>query len=270
MVSTIERFRKDLERLVQRGKMLEYAMLVEVDHGSFVKQVKQQLKNKEKIDEFLKALPKFKKDYEEWYSEALALLRQLLPDRVANFIALYEKPKNRKSVTYGEYYIQDYLQGLQVTRVGSGVVVDSSAAIPQFRQQLAIVEAAGRRFDSSLFDIRQLVQADLLDSEVKAARELHKHGFNRAAGVIIGVVLEKHLLQVCEDRQIAVTKKNPGISDLNELLKANSVIDVPQWRHITLLGDIRNLCAHNKKKEPTAAQVEDLMDGADKVLKTIL
>ena len=47
------------------------------------------------------------------------------------------------------------------------------------------------------------------------------------------------------------------------------MIDVPQWRHITLLGDIRNICDHNKQKEPTEQQVTDLIDGSDKVLKTI-
>jgi hypothetical protein len=48
------------------------------------------------------------------------------------------------------------------------------------------------------------------------------------------------------------------------------VIDVPQWRFISLLGDLRNLCSHNKDKEPTEQQVADLVDGTDKVLKTVM
>ena len=113
------------------------------------------------------------------------------------------------------------------------------------------------------------MQADLFDSEIDAARELLKNKFLRAAGAIAGVVLEKHLHQVCDDHGVKITKKNPSISDLNELLKANAIIDIPQWRHIALLGDIRNLCDHNKQKEPTAQQINDLIDGTDKVLKTI-
>lgn len=113
------------------------------------------------------------------------------------------------------------------------------------------------------------MQADSFDSEIDAARELLKHKFSRAAGAIAGVILEKHLRQVCDDHNITVSKKSPGIGDLNELLKTNSVIDVPQWRHISLLGDYRNLCDHNKQKEPTVEQVTDLIDGTDKVLKTI-
>jgi hypothetical protein len=36
-----------------------------------------------------------------------------------------------------------------------------------------------------------------------------------------------------------------------------------------MLGDIRNICDHNKKTEPTESQVKDLIDGADKMLKSI-
>lgn len=134
---------------------------------------------------------------------------------------------------------------------------------------MAILKAAQKRFESSLFEIRQLVQADLFDSEIESARHLLKNKFYRAAGAVAGVVLEKHLLQVCSDHMVKIVKKHPGINDLNQLRKDSGVIDIPQWRHITLLGDIRNLCDHNKQKEPTESQVTDLIDGTDKVLKTI-
>ena len=80
---------------------------------------------------------------------------------------------------------------------------------------------------------------------------------------------KKHLHQVCQDHSIKVIKKHPGIAALNDLLKANSVIDVPQWRHISMLGDIRNICDHSKQVEPTAEQVTDLVEGTAKVLKTV-
>jgi hypothetical protein len=269
MAANLERFKKDLERLIAQGELLEYSMIHEIDAKRFLKQVKEQLGD-EKLAPFLKTLPDFKTTYEAWYSESLALLRQLLPDRVSNFIALYEKPKTRKSVEFGNYVIQDYMQGLRVTRGwDKEVVVDSSGALPQYRQQLAILKAAKSRFESSLFEIRQLVQADLFDSEIDAARELSKANFLRPAGVISGVVLEKHLRQVCDDHEIKIIKKNPTISDLNELLKGNSVIEIPQWRHISMLSDIRNLCAHNKENDPTVEQVRDLIDGTVKIMKTV-
>ena len=267
MATNLDRFKGDLDRLINQGDLLVYSMLKEPDGQIFLKQAREKL-GAEKAD-FLNSLPNFRTTYEAWYSESLALLRQLLPDRVANFVALYEKPKGRKSVDYSNYVIQDYMQGLRVTRWDEKIIADSSAAIPQFKQQLAILKAAQRRFESSLFEIRQLVQADLFDSEIDLARELLKGQFFRPAGVLAGVVLEKHLRQVCDDHEIKITKKNPSINDLNELLKGSSVIDVPAWRHISMLGDIRNLCAHNKDKEPTKEQVTDLIDGTAKVMKTI-
>ena len=120
-----------------------------------------------------------------------------------------------------------------------------------------------------LFDIRQLVQADLFDSELDSAKELAKHKFFRASGALAGVVLEKHLRQVCDNHSLKVTKKNPTISDLNDLLKQSGVIDTPLWRSIQFLGDIRNLCDHSKASEPTKDQIEDLLDGVTKVTKTL-
>jgi len=114
-----------------------------------------------------------------------------------------------------------------------------------------------------------LVQADLFDSELEAAKELNKKGFVRGAGAIAGVVLEKHLAQVCENHNVKVSKKNPGINDYNQLLKDNEVIEVKDWRFIQHLADLRNLCDHDKKKEPKKEDIDELIDGVEKVSKTI-
>jgi hypothetical protein len=52
-------------------------------------------------------------------------------------------------------------------------------------------------------------------------------------------------------------------------LKASNVVDVPQWRFIQHLGDIRNLCDHSKATEPTHSQVDDFIGGVSKVVKTL-
>lgn len=263
----IDRFRSDLDTLVKQAADLELALLVKT-HG--IAEVTKALKGDVTSREALKKLPNFNVSYETWYSECLALLKQLLPDRFQDFKDHFEAPKHRKEITYATYRIQDALKNLRVTRPPyDEVVVDGKAAVAHFQQQAAILQAAKRRFESSLFEIKQLVQADLFDGEIGAARELLKNKFLRAAGAIAGVVLEKHIHQVCEDRSLKIPKKNPTISDLNELLKANSVIDVPQWRFVSMLADIRNLCDHSKQKEPTEQQVTDLIDGTDKILKTI-
>jgi hypothetical protein len=119
------------------------------------------------------------------------------------------------------------------------------------------------------FDIRQLLQADLFDSEIDAAGHLLKNKFGRAAGALAGVVLEKHLYEVCSSHKLPMQKKDPTISDLNDALKNAGLIETAQRRFVQHLGDIRNLCHHNKKTEPTTEQVQDLLDGVAKVTKTI-
>jgi hypothetical protein len=195
-------------------------------------------------------------------------LKQLLPERVSDFVRLYEKPKNRKDITSENYVIEDALQGLVITE-GVTRITGPEDAIPKFVQQLNIVKSAKRRFESSLFDIRQLVQADLFDSELDAARELNKKGFTRGAGAIAGVVLERHLKQVCKNHNITITKRNPTINDLNQLLKDNNIIEVPDWRFIQRLSDLRNLCDHDKEKEPTREEVEELISGVERIVKTV-
>ena len=191
---------------------------------------------------------------------------------MTDFERYYEKPKTRKDITFENYRIEDYLQGVTVISTsggGRGQIVGPEAAIPQFDQQLAILKSVSSRFESSLFDIRQIVQADLFDSELEAARELIKHGFLRGAGAIAGVVLEKHFSQVAENHGIKTRKKHPTINDYNELLKGENVLDVPSWRQIQRLGDIRNICDHNKEREPKKEEVIELVDGVDKFTKTL-
>jgi hypothetical protein len=287
MPSNLDRYKQDLKSLIDRGEGLLNAMQAECFPEAFEKELYRIAgkgrDNKEKevekevreaaVKEFMKDLPSFTNTYQMWYSEAKVLVKQLLPDRLSDFVSHYEKPKGRKDITYGNYKIEDYLQGLRVTRTVSYVeekkLAGPDAAIPQFRQQLAIVKSAQARFESSLFDIRQLAQADLFDSELDAARELARNKFTRAAGALAGVVLERHLAGVCENHAIKVAKKAPVISDLNDALKGADAIDVPTWRFVQHLADIRNLCDHDKKTEPTADQVDDLIAGVMKTTKTL-
>ncbi|MDE0102749.1 MAG: hypothetical protein OXN89_10250 [Bryobacterales bacterium] len=262
-------YKKDLEHLVAVGERLHLAMRVEYDRAE-IDQIMETIapEKKKTFEKSLQELSPFRKGYQAWYSEARALVRQLLPDRLDDFSDYYEKPKTRKTVDYETYRISDYLLGLSVT-IGFGTEVGPEAAIPKFRQQLEIVKAIRQRLKSALFDIQKTVQADLFDSELEGAKALIKHGFLRAGGIIAGVVLERHLAHVCDYHGLKIRKKAPTIGDFNDMLKNNGVIDIPQWRFNQYLGDIRNLCGHNKARDPTKNEAIDLVDGAKKVTKTL-
>jgi hypothetical protein len=68
---------------------------------------------------------------------------------------------------------------------------------------------------------------------------------------------------------VTTRKAHPTISDFTDLLKTASVLDVPSWRQLQRLGDIRNLCDHNKQREPTKDEVVELIDGTEKLCKTL-
>jgi hypothetical protein len=218
-----------------------------------------------KFEKLNSSLPEFRKSYEGWYSESLRVILQLIPDRLNDFKYHYETPKGRKSVDVTNYTIQDMLHGLSNKHGHFGLL----NGMPRLQAQMNILESAKSRFQSSLFDMKQIMQADLFDSEIDAARELLRNKFTRAAGAIAGVVLERHLKQVAEDHGVKVKTTKPTLSVLNDALKDASVIDVPQWRFNQHLGDIRNSCDHAREPEPTKEQVQDLIDGTSKVMKTI-
>lgn len=268
MQSNLEKYKKDFEKLLHEGEQLLNAMELECYPKEFGDALKLVKKTQKEITDFKKNLPSFQHKYQTWYSESLLVVKFLLPDRVNDFVKLYEKPKGRKEIAYGNYVIEDYLQDLRVTSPYGEVKVDKFAAVPQFRQQLNILNSAKRRFESSLFDIKKLLQADLFDSELEVAEELNKKGFIRAAGAVAGVVLERHLVQVCDSHSLT-SGKNPGISDLNDTLKKSDIIEIPQWRFVQHLADLRNLCDHKKTSEPTKDQIDELIAGVSKIIKTL-
>ena len=261
-MKNLEKYKHDLRNLIEKGDELNLAIRYECGGDSFKNNLKTQLKKK--ADIVLNNLPDFSDEYQAWYSESQKLVRQLLPDRLEDFRSYYEAPRGRKQINYENYRISDYLIGLTVP-----TVVSTDAAIPRYHQQLAIVKAIQKRFKSSLFDIRQVVQADLFDSEIEAASTLVKHGFLRAGGAVAGVIMEKHLAQVCENHGVKLRKKNPTIADYNDALKKREVVDTPQWRSNQYLGDLRNLCDHHKDCEPTKEQLNDLLNGVKKLTKTL-
>lgn len=267
MISNIEKYRGDLDKLLREGASVSISLYKMAYGKEYVDAVLRQHKGDEKkANQEIERVQPFEKIYHHWYSEALPLVKQLLPDRLGDFIRLYERPKTRKEITHASYRIEDACQGLSGTR-GGIVTVNPKTAINLLEQQIAIVEAIKRRFESSLFDIKQLVQADLFDSELDTAKGLLKAGFARAAGAVAGVVLEGHMKQVCDNHSLP--KKSGTIAVLNDALKGADVIGLPQHRHIQFLGDIRNKCGHKNATDPTADEVTDLINGVDKVIKTI-
>lgn len=263
-MSNIEKYKEDLESLVKLGQKMELDLTF--------RYLKDQGDLKEKDEEAAKKIKGcFESNYQHWYTESCAVIKQLIPNRYLEFEHLYKGEGRRKDINSHTYTIQDWHNGIRAgtNAYGEKIFDDFAGVTMRFKTQLAILQSVQSRFESTLFDIRQLVQADLFDSELDTARELLKHKFVRGAGAIAGVVLEKHLAQVATNHSITTRKKNPSISDFNDLLKNGGALDTPSWRQIQRLGDIRNLCDHNKQREPTPEETEELISGVEKFTKTL-
>jgi hypothetical protein len=265
MAANLDKFKADLKKLLDLGDQMELDLNLRTRKKAKVLDPKHEAAAE-------KLAGSFEKSYQRWYSEASGVVKQLLPDRLQEFTQLYYGDPKRKVVSNVNYSIQDWLVGMRSATnpyTGEKFYDDFGVAAMKFYMQLEILRSVEARFESSLLDIAQLVRADLFDSELDGARELLKHGFGRAAGALAGVVIERHLAQVAINHNLASRKKDPSIADFNDLLKASSVIDTPVWRQIQRLGDIRNLCDHNKQRDPTPEEVAELLDGAEKLSKTL-
>ena len=207
--------------------------------------------------------------YHRWYTEAHPVIKQLLPNRLTEFEQLYLGDGRRKQlIDRNTYTIQDWLKGIRVGRAANGRkrFDDHGIVIVLFRNQLNILKSVSARLDDTFTDMKQLVQADLFDSELDAAKELASKGFLRAAGAVAGVILERHLYQVCENHNISIRKAKPTIGDLVEKLKKEEVVDTPTWRKVQMLTDIRNLCTHKKDREPSQLEIDDLINAVNQII----
>lgn len=210
----------------------------------------------------------FQYKYQSWYTKALRAVQYLATDRLNEFRGYYEIDPKRKSLGYGTYVIQDYFKGVVPSRNYYPDFNTRAQVIQAFFNQLTIFKSIIDRADSLIGNIEDELYSEIQDSEVAVAKQLLKIS-SRAAGALAGVIIEGHLQKVANNHAIKFAKKNPTISDLNDPLKSAAVIDTPTWRKITYLADIRNICSHKKDAEPTKEQVQELIDGADWLIKNV-
>ncbi|MCB1593037.1 MAG: HEPN domain-containing protein [Alphaproteobacteria bacterium] len=262
MKPEIRKLEKDYKALLKLGA--EILLDLHYEHLSSEKKI-------EKNDPKWKSVKGcFMRKYHDWYSQASAFLRQILPERYDEFVDLYRPDPARQRVDITTYKIQDWIKGHKANQNehGKKVFEDLQATIMNFQTQLNILKSTATYFKSSLYDIRKILQADLHQSELDSARELLRNGHEGAAAIVAGLALEKHLEGVCVHRGLEV-QKNGGIEALSDFLKEHELIDATNWRLINKLGDLRNQCGSEGQGEPDAREIGDLIEGAEKIIRTV-
>ncbi|WP_205742755.1 hypothetical protein [Onishia niordana] len=91
-----------------------------------------------------------------------------------------------------------------------------------------------------LISVKNLVQAELFDSELDQARELLTSGYKGPSAVVSGVVLETALRDLCVQNNLSIGK----IDKMNADLAKAGLYNLLQQKRITAMADIRNKAAH--------------------------
>lgn len=219
-------------------------------------------------DEKDKNKPALRRKYQVWYTKASIMINEILPSRYDEFVECYKCLK-RKDIDHSNFSMYDYLIGLRITRGNANVFDSKNAGLMKFVNQINIVKSISENMDNVLFNIKSNIEFEILDDELLSSRKLLKKGYLRSSGALCGVILEKHFSTILKNHNLKIKKKEPCISDYNDLFKQEGVYDIVNWRFIQHLGDIRNLCDHNKDREPTKDEVEELINGTEKIIKTV-
>lgn len=99
------------------------------------------------------------------------------------------------------------------------------------------------------------------------AKTLHRAGYFSAAGAMAGVVLERHLKELCEKQNPPIVVRGDTINPINDALRAAEIYDLTQSRRIQVMGDIRNRCGHAVPNPPTKEEIWELIEGVSKLLR---
>jgi hypothetical protein len=202
-----------------------------------------------------------KKRFSELETQAIAVAGTRTPSRDFNggsaenvaqepFLAWCVKAKNLLSMACGTES-EHYRAFVEAENYGSW-----SGNLPNFSRCRAVFEAAKEDFEGGyLTSVRNLVQAEVFDTELEQARELLDAGYETAAAVIAGVVLETTLRQLCAAKGLAVGKLDKMNADLAKAGQYNSLVQ----KQVTSLAAVRNSAAHGDKTAFTKADVSVML-----------
>ena len=179
----------------------------------------------------------------------------------SDFIEWQMKSKNILNITCGEesHYLSQFKTNL---KAGMG---DTNISI--LNRLIPILRAAEDDLKNGfLITIKQLVQADVFDSELEQAKSLLQNGYKNAAAVIAGTVLETAIKEICLNNSIELDRKK--LTHLNDELAKVGFYNKLQQKQITALADIRNNAAHGDYDQFTQKHVERMIEDIERFLLT--
>lgn len=192
--------------------------------------------------------------YQHWYSSAYQLIKEHLPDRIEEFQRHYEDPQFKNGVI-------EYIQLRWRSYYDKPVIL--RGFIEKFDNQRSILLSILSVLEIKEMSLKKIISADFINSELGEADYLLRNGFERAAGAVAGVALEKHLKTLCDMNGVPYKYKDT-IEPLAQALHSASKIGDTELKNIIYLGGIRNDCAH--PNDVSKDQVKALIEQVKKIV----
>ncbi|MDC4389630.1 HEPN domain-containing protein [Acinetobacter baumannii] len=209
--------------------------------------------------------------FEELIKEANEISNNSFVDTNIRFPNFEDFPLNYQAL-YSEWIIK--AQNILLLACGDNSIhftafkrqLSGSSDTPKrLRQLIPILNAAYDDLKNGfLITFKQIVQAEVFESELEQAKSLLESGYKNAAAVIAGVVLETAIKELCQNNGIDLEKKN--LNRLNEDLVKAGVYNTLQQKQILALADIRNKAAHGDYDEFTKEDVERMISDIERFL----
>jgi hypothetical protein len=188
--------------------------------------------------------------YQRWYTTSLHFIKEYLDKaREDEFIEFYPKIM---------YYLHPNWHSYSSNK---DEFIDEF--INKFDIQIGILSSIPDVIEVKEMNLRKLISADFVESELEEAEVLFNHKYIRGAGALAGVALEKHLKTICEINNVEYKFKDT-IDPLATKLYTNDHLDKSEFKKIQYLASIRNKCDH--PDEITREEVKELIEGAKKFI----
>jgi len=195
--------------------------------------------------------------YQSWYSVALTLISDNIPEKEKEFTSLYEKPGY-----WGGEGVFDLVRFDRSFPIDKDEKSFIQLFSERFEIQRSILLSVPDVFSIKEMNLREIISAAFVEREIDQAEYLYDKKFYRCAGALAGVALEQHLRVLCDKYQLNYKKKDT-IEPLVRMLYENKKIEIEEMKNIQHLATIRDLCDHASDIEPT--KVKELIERVKKM-----
>lgn len=191
------------------------------------------------------------RSYQKWYSTSSQLIKEYLNEREEEFRDYYQQ-------------IIEYLQfdRYEYSSDKNGII---NGFIDDLDRQRGILSSVSDTIEIKEMNLRKLISADFVETELDEAEVLFNHKYKRCAGALAGVALEKHLEIMCQINNLPYNSKDT-INPLVTNLYKNNILDITELKKVEHLASIRNKCDH--PNSITEKEVKELIDSVKQFVNT--